>query len=192
MPVFGDSTPILCAGRQFTDYRTVPVAIDLDRDGRKDLVLGEWYSSVRFYRNEGTDSVPLFLSYDTLVPADPDSFLNGNPPRVNFTDWDGDTDMDMVTCDYYGSVFLRRNITQVGVEERCEPQAADSKPRATVVRDVLVLSGSCESRVTSCWMQRGAECSVCTKARMMSAGLRRVYTSIVRTRRAALLQDEWS
>jgi hypothetical protein len=124
----------------FTDYRCVPVVIDLDRDGAKDLVLGEWYSSVRFYRNVGADSAPLFTGYDTLVPADPDSFLNGNPPRVNFTDWDGDTDMDMITCDYYGSVFLRRNITQTGVEEWHEPQATGSRAQATLVKGVLRLT----------------------------------------------------
>jgi hypothetical protein len=137
--VFGDSTPIVCAGRQFTDYRTVPVAIDLDLDGRKDLVLGEWYSSVRFYRNEGSDSAPLFLRYDTLVPADPDSFLNGNPPRLNFTDWDGDTDQDMITCDYYGSVFLRRNITPTGVAETMNDERGAMSAGRTIVRGVLLL-----------------------------------------------------
>jgi hypothetical protein len=110
--------PILCAGLPISNYRCAPVAQDLDRDGRKDLVLGEWYSSVRFYRNMGTDSTPLFQSFTNLVQPDPDSFLNGNPPRLNLVDWDGDTDLDMITCDYYGSVFFRRNITGVGAAEQ--------------------------------------------------------------------------
>ena len=48
---------------------------------------------------------------------DSNTYLNGNPPRINFTDWDGDSDLDMITCDYYGSVFLRENITPPGIVE---------------------------------------------------------------------------
>ena len=59
-PVFADSTPILVNGIPINSYRSVPVAQDVDLDGKKDLVLGEWYSSVRFYRNVGTDSSPVF------------------------------------------------------------------------------------------------------------------------------------
>jgi hypothetical protein len=117
LPVFGDSIPVLAGGVPINNYRCVPLALDLDGDSRKDLVLGEWYSSVRLYHNTGTDANPVFASFVNLVPPDPDSFLNGNPPRVNFTDWDGDGDLDMITCDYYGSVFLRRNITPVAVGE---------------------------------------------------------------------------
>lgn len=116
-PMFADSTPIRNNGAPISSYRCAPVAQDLDLDGKKDLVLGEWYSSVRFYRNMGADSNPVFTGFVNLVPPDPDSFLNGNPPRLCFTDWDGDTDQDMITCDYYGSVFLRRNITPSGVSE---------------------------------------------------------------------------
>ena len=114
-PVFGDSTPVLRNGSPFPDWRCIPLALDLDNDDNKDLVLGEWYSSVRLYHNQGTNAAPVFTTFVDLVPPDPDSFLNGNPPRVNFTDWDGDLDLDMLTCDYYGSVFLRENITPAGV-----------------------------------------------------------------------------
>jgi len=142
LPVFGDSTPVLHGGSPFTDRRTIPLFVDLDRDGKRDLVLGEWYSSVRLYSNIGTDTNPLFNTYINLVQPDPDSFLNGNPPRVNFTDWDGDGDLDMISCDYYGSVFLRRNIPAAGVEERHDPQASSPKPQATLVRGVLNLQSA--------------------------------------------------
>ncbi|MBM3331582.1 VCBS repeat-containing protein [candidate division WOR-3 bacterium] len=149
LPVFGDSTPVLHNGAPFGDYRSVPLLIELDGDGRRDLVLGEWYSSVRLYRNIGTDTNPVFNTYVNLVQPDPDSFLNGNPPRVNFTDWDGDADLDMITCDYYGSVFLRENITPPGVEERYQPQASSHKLQATLVRGVLLLPASGVERQAS-------------------------------------------
>jgi hypothetical protein len=141
-PVFGDSTPVLHRGFAFDDYRCVPLLLDLDLDGKRDLVLGEWYSSVRLYSNVGTDSNPVFAESINLVKPDPDSFSNGNPPRVNFADWDGDGDLDMITCDYYGSVFLRRNITPAGTEESYQPQASSYKLQATITRGVLFL-GDC-------------------------------------------------
>lgn len=86
-------------------------------DGKKDMVLGGWYSDVRLYSNMGTNTNPIFTSFVYLVRPDSQNYLNGNPPRVAFADWDGDGDQDMLTCDYYGSVFLRRNITPTTVEE---------------------------------------------------------------------------
>lgn len=81
------------------------------------MILGGWYSDVRFYTNVGTNANPVFTNYIYLVMPDSQNFLNGNPPRINFTDWDGDTDLDMITCDYYGSVFLRENITPQSIAE---------------------------------------------------------------------------
>ncbi|MCX6841700.1 MAG: FG-GAP-like repeat-containing protein [candidate division WOR-3 bacterium] len=151
LSIFGDSTPVLHSGTPFNDYRCVPVLEDLDRDGRRDLVLGEWYSSVRFYQNVGTDTNPAFTNFVNLVQPDPDSFLNGNPPRVNFTDWDGDGDMDMITCDYYGSVFLRRNITATGVEQTMNDGRGTLNVGPTIVCRVLNLqSATCnlQSEIT--------------------------------------------
>lgn len=116
-PVFGDSTPVLFNGSTLTYYRTIPVLQDLDLDGKKDMILGGWYSDVRFYTNVGTNANPVFTNYIYLVQPDSQYYTNGNPPRVNFADWDGDGDLDMITCDYYGSVFLRENVTPQSVAE---------------------------------------------------------------------------
>lgn len=123
-PVFGDSTPVLFNGSPLPYYRTIPVLQDLDLDGKKDMVLGGWYSDVRFYTNVGTNANPVFTNYIYLVQPDSQYFLNGNPPRINFTDWDGDGDLDMITCDYYGSVFLRENVTPQAVDENDDQTTA--------------------------------------------------------------------
>lgn len=125
-PVFTDSTPILFNGVPLTYWRTIPVPKDLDNDGKKDMILGGWYSDVRFYKNMGTNANPVFTTYIYLVNPDSSTYSNGNPPRLNFTDWDGDGDLDMITCDYYGSVFLRRNITPTQVTEN-NPDAVPLK-----------------------------------------------------------------
>jgi hypothetical protein len=125
-PVFGDSTPVLFNGSPLTYYRTVPVLQDLDLDGKKDMILGGWYSDVRFYTNVGTNASPVFTNYIYLVQPDSQNFINGNPPRINFADWDGDSDLDMITCDYYGSVFLRENVTPQAVAENKEQLATSN------------------------------------------------------------------
>ena len=107
-------------------WRTVPVFIDLDLDGKNDMVLGGWYSDVRFYANVGTNANPIFTDYIYLVMPDSQGYSNGNPPRVAFADWDGDSDLDMLTCDYYGSVFLRENVTSPGISENSENPVAPS------------------------------------------------------------------
>jgi hypothetical protein len=119
-PVFGDSTPVLFNGSTLPYYRTIPVLQDLDLDGKKDIILGGWYSDVRFYTNVGTNANPVFTNYIYIVQPDSQNFSNGNPPRINFTDWDGDSDLDMITCDYYGSVFLRENVTPQSVAENTD------------------------------------------------------------------------
>ena len=125
-PAFGDSTPVLFNGSPMSYWRTVPVLIDLDLDGMNDMVLGGWYSDVRFYTNVGTNANPVFTDYIYLVLPDSQGYSNGNPPRIAFADWDGDSDLDMLTCDYYGSVFLRENVTSPGVAENIENPAATS------------------------------------------------------------------
>jgi hypothetical protein len=115
--VFQDSTPVLFNGSLLGYWRTIPVLQDLDLDGKNDMVLGGWYSDIRFYSNTGTNANPMFEEYMYLVLPDSVHFFNGNPPRIAFADWDGDADLDMITCDYYGSVFLRENVTPTGVAE---------------------------------------------------------------------------
>ena len=139
LPAFSDSTPVLHGGVPFDDWRTVPLLIELNGDGKRDLVLGEWYSSVRLYINVGSDTNPTFTTYVNLVQPDTDSFSNGNPPRVNFTDWDGDGDLDMLTCDYYGSVFLRENVTPPGVAQTLDDERRTANVGATLVNGVLNL-----------------------------------------------------
>jgi hypothetical protein len=123
-PAFGDSIPVLFNGSPMSYWRTVPVLIDLDLDGKNDMVLGGWYSDVRFYTNVGTNANPVFSDYIYLVLPDSQAYSNGNPPRVAFADWDGDSDLDMLTCDYYGSVFLRENVTSPGIAENSKNPAA--------------------------------------------------------------------
>jgi len=76
--------------------RSSPAVLDLDGDGRKDLVLGNTEGQVLFWSNTGTDAAPVFDGYVALesdgVPID----LPGTPrsrPWVGDVNADGAADL---------------------------------------------------------------------------------------------------
>jgi hypothetical protein len=178
--VFGDSTPVLANGQAFRNYRCVPLLRDMDNDSIKDLTLGEWYSSIRFYHNSGTNAEPLFTTFVNLVEPDPDSFRNGNPPRIAHADWDGDTDLDMITCDYYGWVTLRENITVTGIDgEPKRPQPARGSPTVLSRAQLLAeLQGSDLSLLDASGRQILNPQSSITNLKSLSPG---IYFVLVQT-----------
>ena len=52
------------------NQRAVPQIVDLDRDGRPDIIVGELRGSVSYFHNEGTQNEPFFLpNIDSNTPA---------------------------------------------------------------------------------------------------------------------------
>ncbi len=120
-PVFGAYTPINCAGSPINLQRAAPVVYDLDRDGLKDLIVGERTGYVYFYKNEGTNAAPVFNTSQRLSTQTgfiTDGLAN---PRIHFNDWDEDGDLDLVFGEYgpyNGYIRVYLNLTNPGVEER--------------------------------------------------------------------------
>jgi len=117
-PVFTTYSVISAGGSQIYQYRVTPRIFDLDRDGLKDLVVGQGDALVFFYRNVGTNAAPVFnAAYDTLKTT------NGLPinayygSRIYLADWRGDNDPDLLISGYDGYVELYENATIVSVEE---------------------------------------------------------------------------
>jgi hypothetical protein len=82
--------------------RTVLTAADFDRDGRRDLVVGDTYGIVRLFRNVGTPAEPLF--------ADPVEVGDlGIRLLVAATDWDRDGWRDVIGGAANGRVRLFLN-----------------------------------------------------------------------------------
>ena len=88
------------------DTSTTPVLVDLDNDGKLDLVVGEREGTdesteyIRYYRNEGTSAVPEFV-YGHLK-------INGTSAPA-FGDLDGDDLVDMVAGGYSGKLKYYKN-----------------------------------------------------------------------------------
>lgn len=92
-----------------------PVVLDIDGDGKKDLLTGNTNGELLFYRNLGTDAVPSFSSYTLIdsnsVPID----LQGSACSRPFVcDWTGDGYPDVLIGASDGHVHLYQSAGQPG------------------------------------------------------------------------------
>ncbi|MBI1917222.1 MAG: VCBS repeat-containing protein [Planctomycetes bacterium] len=85
--------------------RTTLTAADFDGDGLVDLVVGDTYGKVRFYRNLGTKKEPRFAAADEIG----DLKIRMIPYAA---DWDGDGRIDVVGSSAAGEVVLYRNLSR--------------------------------------------------------------------------------
>ncbi|MHB8708697.1 MAG: FG-GAP-like repeat-containing protein [Desulfuromonadales bacterium] len=83
-PAFGAPSYLLANAAPISvGADAAPAVIDLNGDGRKDLVVGAADGSVWYFQNEGSDEAPVLTSVGALVA------LN-QPVAPFFSDWNGD------------------------------------------------------------------------------------------------------
>ncbi len=110
--------------------RTVVAAGDVDGDGLTDLVVGDNYGIVRFYRNAGPKDDPVF---------EPAVQVGDVKIRcsVDLTDWDHDGKVDIIAGSAGGTVRVYRNVRHDGktaFENGFDPQLPPLKqPRVAMV-----------------------------------------------------------
>ncbi len=88
-----------------------PTFVDLDQDGDLDLMVGEYYGTLRYYENTGTKSNPQFAASQAnpFDIAPPLGYVN----IPSFSDVDEDGDLDMLVGGYEGATYYFKNIGTV-------------------------------------------------------------------------------
>lgn len=88
-------------------FIATPELVDIDVDGDLDMFVGNQTGNLRYFRNDGTSSVPNFSDQGN----DPFGLADvGDRVNVAFVDIDGDGDYDAFVGDLSGSTFFFRNI----------------------------------------------------------------------------------
>ncbi len=115
--------------------RSSPVILDLDGDGKKDLLAGNTAGQLLFYSNTGTDGAPSFSSY-SFVEADGTPIdLPGSPrSRPSVCDWTGDARLDVLIGAVDGKVHLYQGVPLPadsdgdGVLDDCDNCVTEANP----------------------------------------------------------------
>ncbi|MCA3281940.1 MAG: VCBS repeat-containing protein [Roseomonas sp.] len=88
--------------------RSTPSFVDLDGDGRLDLVSGELYGTLRAWRNTGSTTAPAFT--ELTGSANPFNGIDvGFSSTPSFLDLDGDGRLDLVSGEEFGALLALRN-----------------------------------------------------------------------------------
>jgi hypothetical protein len=110
-------------------FGSSPSFVDLDGDGRLDLVSGELdlvsgelYSTLRAWRNTGSATAPAFTAL--TGSANPfNGFDAGDSSAPSFVDLDGDGRLDLVSGERYGGLRAWRNIPSINVTVTAQNEA---------------------------------------------------------------------
>ncbi len=93
--------------------RSSPAIVDVDRDGKKDLLAGNTAGQLLYYRNLRTDAAPAFSGYSQVeadgVPID----LVPTRSRPSVCDWTGDGLYDVLIGASDGKVHLYQGVLRI-------------------------------------------------------------------------------
>ncbi|WP_369177467.1 FG-GAP-like repeat-containing protein [Candidatus Thiodubiliella endoseptemdiera] len=105
---------------------SAPTLADIDGDGDLDLVVGEYYGTLKYYQNTGTTSNPAYEA--KTGDSNPfDGIDVGDRSKPTLADIDGDGDLDLVVGGAYGTLKYYQN-TGTTSNPAYEAKTGDDNP----------------------------------------------------------------
>ncbi|MFH2000292.1 MAG: VCBS repeat-containing protein [Planctomycetota bacterium] len=109
-PVFAGSTFIEVGGSTFDcGFNSMPVVVDWNEDGKKDLLCGEHDGKIFLLINSNTDADPVFQT-STFIQDGMNDLDIGGRTSPDVVDWDRDGIKDIVAGETLGNIFFIRNV----------------------------------------------------------------------------------
>ncbi len=130
-----------------------PVALDWNKDGRPDLIVGDEDGRVAFIENTGktsADGTPQFLP-PRYFQQEADDVKCGALATPVGVDWDGDGAMDIVSGNSAGYVVFFKNLSAPGVEKPKWAAPKYLEADGKVIRFMAGANGSIQGPAESKW-----------------------------------------
>ncbi|MCP4727342.1 MAG: T9SS type A sorting domain-containing protein [bacterium] len=108
-PVFDTYSFVYAGSSMIVLSRSSPEVWDLDKDGKKDLIVGATNGRIYFYKNTGTDAEPQFSTRVELQVEGIDMQVSPGSARFDIADWNEDGHDDLIVGDWEGYVFVYLN-----------------------------------------------------------------------------------
>jgi hypothetical protein len=153
-PVWTTYTAVNVGGSPIAYSRSIPHVIDLNLDGKKDMVIGEDYGHIYYLENTGTNASPVFSSSVMLqANGTPIAFPSGYTDLKPYVvDWNNDGWLDIVTGNYVSYVYLYLSYP-VSTGETAQPLeetgfAVAGSPFHGAFGFMIDLEGQCEVEIS--------------------------------------------
>lgn len=89
--------------------KAAPIFYDWNEDGLKDMVVGDTYGYINYFRNTGTKTSPAFGTASLRIKANNQDIDVGWEAKPVIIDWDGDKKNDLLIADKTGQITLFKN-----------------------------------------------------------------------------------
>ena len=130
-----------------------PTALDWDKDGDLDLIVGDEDGRVAFVENTGkftAEHTPQFLS-PVYFQQEANELKCGALATPAGTDWDGDGDIDIISGNTAGYVVFFENLSGAGVEKPKWAAPKNLEAGGQIIRPMAGANGSIQGPAEAKW-----------------------------------------